>query len=73
VDTVLEIFENVRVPSVLPPIYPTDSDPEHPEQDITFAPPVSTLLDDSASGVVSVGPVAQVLADTSRIQFTAFD
>lgn len=71
VATVLEIPSNVNVPPGGPPIYPTSSPPEQPEQAWTTAPLVSTLLDDSASGVVSLGPTDQVPAEMERIQFTS--
>ena len=72
VETLLEISGKVRMPFELPPMYPTDSEPEHPEQDRIIAPPERILLEDSASGVVSLGPVVHVPADMSRIQFTSF-
>ncbi len=72
VDARLDMFGKVREPSVLPPMYPTDSEPEHPEQEMIFAPPERVLVDDSASLIVSLGPVVHLPAETSRIQFTSF-
>lgn len=72
VDRLLEMLGKVRIPPALPPIYPTDLPPEHPEQDRTFAPPDRVLLEASPSGVVSLGPVLQVPACTLMTQFTSF-
>ena len=52
-------------------MYPTDSEPEQPEQAWTTAPLARMLEDDSASGVVSEGPTLQVPAEMERIQFTS--
>ena len=71
VATVLEIPSNVNVPPGEPPIYPTDLEPEQPEQDCTLAPLATTFEEDSASGVVSEGPALQVPLLMERIQFTS--
>ena len=71
VATVLEIPSNVNVPPGEPPMYPTDSEPEQPEQDRIMAPLARILEEDSASGVVSLGPPLQVPAEMERIQFTS--
>jgi hypothetical protein len=52
-------------------MYPTSDAFEHAEQDNILAPPANELADDSASGVVSDGPVVHVPAAMSRIQFTS--
>jgi hypothetical protein len=62
---------NVRVPPGLgPPMYPTESLPEHPEHEMIFAPDARALVLDSASGVVSDGAALQVPAAAFMIQFT---
>ena len=52
-------------------MYPTDFEPEQPEQDRMTAPFARTLVLASASGVVSLGPVVHVPQAISRIQFTS--
>ena len=52
----LETPLNLRVPSLEPPIYPTDLPPEQPLQERILAPLDKVLEEDSASGVVSAGP-----------------
>jgi hypothetical protein len=54
-----------------PPIYPMSEVLEHAEQVKILAPPPQELVDDSASGVVSEGPVVQVPAAILRIQLTS--
>jgi hypothetical protein len=67
---VLEIAGKVRVPPAEPPMYPTSEEPEQPEQETSFAPDARELLDDSPSGVVSLGPALHVPAEALIIQFT---
>ena len=50
---------NWRVPSLEPPIYPTDLLPEQPLQESITAPLDKVLEEDSASGAVCVGEVVQ--------------
>jgi hypothetical protein len=54
-----------------PPIYPISLEFEQLEQVKILAPPAQELADDSASGVVSEGPVAHVPAATLSIQLTS--
>lgn len=64
---------NVRVPPGLgPPIYHTESLPEHPEHARMVAPDARALVLDSASGVVSDGATLHVPAEAFMIQFTRF-
>jgi hypothetical protein len=59
------------VPSDGPPIHPTAWAPEQPLQEVVFAPLERVLVEDSASGLVSVGPAVHV-PWRGRIQFTWF-
>ena len=71
-ENILEIPLKVNVPpGAGPPIYPTSLAFEQAEQLRILAPPAQAFADDSASGVVSEGPVAHVPAEISRIQFTS--
>lgn len=63
---------NPIVPSLDPPMYPTDLPPEQPLQDRVTAPLDKLLLGDSASGVVSAGPRDHELPSTRGIQLTRF-
>jgi hypothetical protein len=71
VDALLSTPTIFSVPPDGPPIQPTAWLPEHPLQETAFAPLESTLVEDSASGVVSAGPGVQV-PWRGRIQFTSF-
>ena len=69
---VLEIPLKVNVPpGEGPPIYPISLAFEQLEQVNILAPPAQELVDDSASGVVSEGPVVHVPAAMLKIQFTS--
>jgi hypothetical protein len=63
------MFGKTSLPPGEPPIYPMDSEPEQPLQEATFAPPERVLALASASGVVSLGPVAH--DPLLRTQFTS--
>lgn len=53
-------------------MYPTSEPPEQPEQETSFAPDAICCWEDSASGVVSLGPALQVPDERLGIQFTWF-
>lgn len=69
VDALLSTPTIRSVPSDGPPIQPTALPPEQPLQEMTLAPLERALVEDSASGLVSVGPGVHVPCK-GRIQFT---